>query len=418
MADHIRMRRLLACVTLVTSAGLWVGCGTSGGDVGFGPGVAGGAGGAGTGGESGGAGTAGTAGTAGGGTAGSGATGGGGTSAGGAGVGGTTAGTSGAGGGTQDAGPDVDFNYDGGPDPIPDACASETIVPDPLPIALNFVLDKSGSMTGTKWNQTKAAVSAFVNDPSNAGDYVAVGYFNGTSCSPVNPSVNMGQLPGHASAITTNMNANSPTGYTPTQAGLQGGINYCKSYMSNPSSPAGIKCVVILMSDGLPEGANCSTTSANGLQSIAATGLSGTPSVQTFTVGMPGASFGVLNAIAAGGGTDCMNGSNRACDASNTQAFINALNTIKKAALSCEYAMPTTSMGIPDPSTVEVNYAPMGSGNPMPLPKQPNAGSCGSGWFFDDPINPTKITLCPNTCDQVKNDNQGVIAVEVKCEGS
>ena len=40
-------------------------------------------------------------------------------------------------------------------------------------------------------------------------------------------------------------------------------------------------------------------------------------------------------------------------------------------------------------------------GNQVYLPGVTDASACGpaGGWYYDDPVMPTKVTLCPASCD-------------------
>jgi hypothetical protein len=42
----------------------------------------------------------------------------------------------------------------------------------------------------------------------------------------------------------------------------------------------------------------------------------------------------------------------------------------------------------------------------------PDCGAAG-GWYYDNPQNPTKIIMCPTTCDEVQG---GKVTVVFGCE--
>jgi hypothetical protein len=94
------------------------------------------------------------------------------------------------------------------------------------------------------------------------------------------------------------------------------------------------------------------------------------------------------------------------------------MNAIRHAALGCQYLIPTPTDGsAPDFNAVNVVYQPMG-GNAQTFPKVPDAASCpanGNGWYYDDPVNPTQIILCPASCTLVEGDMTGEVDVTLGC---
>ncbi len=368
------------------------------------------------------AGSGGGAGDAAAGSSGSGASGGtagsGGTAA--SGGSGATSG-SGAGGSSiaDAAAPDVRFTYDGPVNPDQDACAATTVEAELLPLAIYIMLDRSGSMNdNNKWNSARTAISSFVDDPGSVGLKVALGYFSGSGCTGYQiPAVAMGALPGNAAPIKNSLNTTAPSGATPTAGALNGLVAFCGAYQAaNPTE----KCVGILVSDGQPT--DCSPTDATGLSNIAANART-TNNVQTFTMGMQGADFNVLNAIANGGGTDCDTaGPNSACDATGgAAAFLAALKAIQGQALGCEYQMPRTDAGIVNLDSVTVHYSANGVPPAQVVGRVNTQGDCaaaGGGWYYDNNVNPTKLTLCDGTCDVVKIDQNAKVDIALGCLGS
>jgi hypothetical protein len=90
------------------------------------------------------------------------------------------------------------------------------------------------------------------------------------------------------------------------------------------------------------------------------------------------------------------------CDgAAAWQPFFDAVAqaVIASAKLSCELVIPPPSMGTLDPA--KVNVAIQDGGNQVYLPAVADAAACGpaGGWYYDDPVMPTKVTLCPVSCD-------------------
>jgi hypothetical protein len=287
------------------------------------------------------------------------------------------------------------------------ACAADEQEAKLLPLAMFIMLDKSGSMDdGGKWTAAVSALTQFVQDANSAGIKVALGYFpDGHSCNGAGydvPDVAMGLLPGNAGAIVNSLNANGPSGNTPTEGALNGLVR--DGYeQTNPAE----KCIGLLVTDGEPNGCDESQSTLTG---IAAAGLAGTPSTLTFTMGMGGADFNLLDAIAAAGGTT------QSFDATaGAAAFLAALQAIKGAALSCEMLVPVPTQGELDPNQVNVNFI-KGDGSIQTLGRVNDAASCVPGaWYYDNNTAPTQIILCPQTCSMVQADPNGKIKVLLGC---
>lgn len=93
------------------------------------------------------------------------------------------------------------------------------------------------------------------------------------------------------------------------------------------------------------------------------------------------------------------------CDgAAAWQPFFDAVAqaVIETAKLSCELTIPTPDMGTLDPTKVNVVLG--GSNNPTYVPGVTDAAACagGPGWYYDNPQNPTKVILCPASCDEAQ----------------
>jgi hypothetical protein len=244
----------------------------------------------------------------------------------------------------------------------------------------------------------------------------------GDSCTAqdyATPAVPIAALPGAASAVTASLAAHSPGGNTPTSQALLGAIDQAKSYATaNP----GHSVVAVLATDGIPD--ECTPDDIPGIAQIAATGLSGSPGIKTFAIGVfaPDAiasGTSALNEIASAGGT------NQAFIINSTgqnleQQFEAALNAIRVAALPCQYKVPVPDSGSADFSKVNVQYT-SGAGVASGVPYVETSGQCGtgSGWYYDvDPTGggtPTAILVCPGTCSTLESDSKGRVDVVVGC---
>jgi len=81
--------------------------------------------------------------------------------------------------------------------------------------------------------------------------------------------------------------------------------------------------------------------------------------------------------------------------------------------LPCSYAFPPDSQGRTfGPDQLNVYWLPVG-GDEALLPQVEGAQACAeeAGWYYDDPMNPSVITLCDASCGEV----QGQVRLEFGC---
>lgn len=298
---------------------------------------------------------------------------------------------------------------DAGP---PHDCVNETAEAQPVPLDVYIMLDKSGSMSGTRWNAVISALKTFVQDSSSAGITVALDYFpESSSCTVAqyaSPSVNWSLLPGGAQAIVNSLNGASPNGSnTPTLPALQGAI---QAAQARQAAYPDHKVIVVLATDGDPNGCSSSITS---VRNAATDGLNGSPSIQTYVIGV--GSVSNLNQIAAAGGTT----SAYITDSGNAASFLAAMQTIRNQAIGCEYRLPLPSTGNLDPAATVVSYR-YGTGASTVLTRRNSASACGTnhGFYYDNNTLPTKLFLCPATCSTVGSNVNYKVDLTFKCKTS
>jgi hypothetical protein len=310
-------------------------------------------------------------------------------------------------------------------------------------------MDGTVSGGGTRWDAVKGALTTFVNEPSTAGIGVGIQYFalpdnsmscpatcttdadcgaygpcfpgfgciqcvaGAESCNPADyakPDVEIAPLPGVAPQIVASINAHGPSTNTPTSAALQGAIDHAKEWaIAHPDHVV----IDVLATDGEPS--ECDTNQAN-IDAIAAAGANGTPKILTFVIGV-GSGAAVLNGTAQAGGT----GQAFIVDTNQdvNQQFLDALNQIRGAALSCNYLIPVPEAGTPDFNAVNVQYTPGGGGAPQIFPKVADKASCppgGDAWYYDNNAMPTQIIMCDGTCDKISSDKMGKLDILLGCE--
>lgn len=318
--------------------------------------------------------------------------------------------------------PLFDAGQDTGLDPD-SACASFIEQATSKPVNLYIMFDKSSSMVGSKWDSAKAGLFAFLDDEVSTGIRVAIRFFpRDPDAVPAcdqnaykEPTVDFGELPGHAAAIKAAMDAESPDGFTtPTYPALGGAILEGIEVASN--SPGEVSAV-LLITDGAPQGPapTCGGVDPEdpaAIAALAAAGFAFNPSVVTYVVGLPGVDQTTANLIAASGGSDA------AILVSNTnveQEFQDALAKIRGDALPCEYVLPPqVTEGDVAISLVNVVVDPGNGADPETIAQDPDCA--GPGWKYDDPANPTAIVLCPETCAELKANFGAGIQILLGCQ--
>jgi hypothetical protein len=90
---------------------------------------------------------------------------------------------------------------------------------------------------------------------------------------------------------------------------------------------------------------------------------------------------------------------------------------ITDAMLACEWAIPPPPDGMElDPGLVNVAYS-IGMGE-VELGQVPSSSDCANvagGWYYDDPGQPTKILVCPQTCALLQGAPTASITIKFGC---
>jgi hypothetical protein len=293
------------------------------------------------------------------------------------------------------------------------------------------VFDVSGSMatkddgTTMRIDAVRGALLSFLNDPSSAGIGAGIGYFGTqplacacTSCNPADyavPAVPIGTLPGQLGALTTSLASATPTGETPTGAALRGSCSYASGYKQ---AHPGHDVVLLLVTDGEPQaplssrGGGCNPTLADATAAAAECLAGGVP-VRTYVLGV-GPSLQNLNQIAAAGGTQTAH----LVEGGGGADVLAELNKIRTdATIPCSLQIPRPTGNDPlDLNTVNVVFADA-SCHLTTFGNVANAAGCNAqlgGWYYDDPVHPSKIQLCDVSCTQVAAPG-GQLEISVGC---
>jgi len=235
------------------------------------------------------------------------------------------------------------------------------------------------------------------------------------------PDVPIGVLPGATADLTSSLGAVWPApipyGLTPMGPALQGAIDYATAWKTdNPDHTV----IAVLATDGTPTW--CAPSGQSAVAAIAAVGLA-EAGIQTFTIGVfaPGDTEGeeTVEAIAEQGGGEAF-----IVDQSQnvTQQFIDALNTIRGAALDCEFEIPDPPPGETlDYNKVNVEFTD-GDGVTTTIPYVGHESNCHpvhGGWYYDvNPASetPSRIIVCDVTCDLFKQTIGGTVEIRLGCE--
>ncbi|WP_437308305.1 vWA domain-containing protein [Sorangium sp. So ce388] len=295
------------------------------------------------------------------------------------------------------------------------SCAQTSAEATLLPLDMLLLLDRSGSMLGSKWSGVTSAISTFVNDSASAGMNVGLTYFpmgtNGQNdCDHTTYdelAVAIGELPLNTPDISASIQRTAPGGGTPMRPALQGVLANATAYKdANPSH----KVIVVLATDGDPSG--CASNTVADTAEIAQRALNYN-GVQTYVIAVEGSTLSNLDQIAAAGGTT------RAFDVTaDVAAFSTKMAEIRASALPCELLIPEPPEGATlDKSRVAVKLAP-GSSGALEIPKADDEADCGAGpgWYYDDEQLPTKIILCPASCAAVQREVHAELNVLFGCE--
>jgi hypothetical protein len=329
--------------------------------------------------------------------------------------GGTSSSSTGTSSGSGGSGGTGGLEFDGGAGGSEDsgACVTTSAESHRVPLDIIFLIDRSGSMSGPKWNGTKTALTTFVNDPASAGLGAGLVYFPAQKpdeCNPQNYAlldVPIGVLPANAFALTNSIPFDALGSDTPTYPALKGALSEATAYQeAHPTH----KVIVVLATDGDPNGCNL-----NDIDQIAALATSARNynGVRTYVIGVAGSTIANLDKIAAAGGTTA------AYDVTqDINEFAAKIAEIRTEALGCDFELPPPPNGQAlDPDRVNFTYMPKGMGSPKIVPRADDLADCGDlpGWYYDSNSGPTKIILCPASCATVKADDAAKVTVLFGC---
>jgi Mg-chelatase subunit ChlD len=286
-------------------------------------------------------------------------------------------------------------------------------------VTLIVLLDRSYSMGyDSKWDDATAAVGALVRDPEAAGMGFGLQYFPSRrdECSLASyelPAVRVGVLPSNADAVIDSLSQVQPEGITPTWLALRGAIAHARALrLSEPARDV----VVVIVTDGDPEGCNEYPNSTRGVVDLAREAATSSPEVRTYLIGFSSGFVERMDQIAAAGGSG--NAVVIGTDPTTAQTLVTTLKSLRDDDRACRYAVPSVAAEA-TAYDLGVVLTPSPGGAPVTVPLVGSASKCGGGpgFFVDDPSKPARITLCAASCALAHSDARSRVDVSVGCGG-
>jgi hypothetical protein len=332
-------------------------------------------------------------------------------------------------------------------------CATSSFKSDLLPTNILFVVDRSGSMKclpdtpaadcdanvpataapGSKWSEITTALTSTFDALKDAPATAAgLSFFSNDDVCGANsqPSVEVNAMTQpQVDALNASLSAIQPNGGTP----IIGATVLAYKHLHQEALALGNRFVV-LVTDGadscLDGGYDVTFDPVQQLLDVELPKAISV-NIRTFVIGAPGSenARGLLSRIASLGGTARTEG----CDDSMSAAdvgdchfdmttstdfaadFAAALDQITgRAAQTCEFAVPTGSHV--DTSLVNVSYFKGGT-EEVQLYRDDSAPCDGGadGWQYSND-DQTKLVLCGDICNQVRDDLQGRVDIVLGCQ--
>jgi hypothetical protein len=315
---------------------------------------------------------------------------------------------------------------------VPEApsCAKATYAAALKALDMFILLDQSGSMTENddRWTPVTKAIKSFVASDKAAGLGVALQYFplgpdDAHKCAPATyatPAVEMNPLPGNAAAMVESIDAHYFTKAnccdapehdgTPTRPALAGVTQYMRSWLQDHADHTGL---ILLATDGEPSPV-CDGNSIDEVSTVIADAAKGSPAIPVYVIGI--GHTDKLKQLAAAGGTGTSAFIVDGTGVNTESELLDALSQVRGQALPCDFPMPE-GQGI-DPLNVNVQHTSTGDmAATLVNVVAPDAceRAATDAWYYDDRAHPTRIVLCPDTCNRIAADQAGKIRIIVGC---
>jgi hypothetical protein len=316
------------------------------------------------------------------------------------------------------------------------ACAQVSTGVGLLPVHLAFAFDVSGSMgkgdeewhdKALKWDPVVQATRSFFEQPQSSGIFASLTFFPADGdederCDAhayEQPDVPMTALP--STRFGTAIDAIEPEseddwrGGTPTLFVMRG----TRALVAAQRAEQAGNYAIVLVTDGYPQGCDDEDDRVEAV--VAEAEGAAREGVRSYVIGVAnppvdGAPDTVsdLHEIASAGQTRRAYLVDTGSPSATVSAFSAAVQAIREQSASCAIAIPDPANGEQfDRQKVAVSYQSGGSKIELGYDA---ACSGARAWRYDDPAAPTRIELCPNTCDEVKEDPQAALEILFACD--
>jgi hypothetical protein len=254
------------------------------------------------------------------------------------------------------------------------------------------------------------------------------GVFDGAgSCTPTTyetPFVPIAALPTPGERLVAwGLSARYPSGGTPLRPAVAGAMAFLRRHLAQNTNRKG---VLILASDGAPSPGCANNTVAATAEVLSQARMpGGMPTVDTYVVGVYTPADAnermALETLATAGGTGMPLVIAPTEDLN--QRFFETLNRIRGQSLPCELLIPPPLPGAGPLDLGRVNLKFRGASGEEDVLYAGSAARCDparGGWYYDaDPATggmPTKIIVCPATCQKWKGDGMASVDLRVGCK--
>jgi hypothetical protein len=106
------------------------------------------------------------------------------------------------------------------------------------------------------------------------------------------------------------------------------------------------------------------------------------------------------------------------CEQNFTPVF-NKLATavVQQSKISCKIPIPAAPAGMQvDPEKLSIEVVTSPGGQAEEIPHVAGLNQCGGrGWYYDNNTKPTKIILCPNTCNWLQTFTDAQLSIDTGC---
>src|SRR5690554_1679840 len=247
-----------------------------------------------------------------------------------------------------------------------------------------IVLDKSGSMLGTRISEAKTALNTMADELASTVNFGMLIYPGGSNECTASGQEILDMGPHTAAAVKASYASVNASGGTPTGGALAQVRSQNLTSIPGDSLDDVRPKVVVVITDGDPGGGACGNGSAQG-HAVAGCQNLANDNIPVHVIGFAGGSASRLNEMAAAGGTGGF------IRADNAQQLVDELRLISENVISCSYTLSTTP---PDPNKIWVQI----NGNPV-------TQGGANGYTFDAGSN--SLTLNGTACDTLKNTPPG-----------